>query len=421
MRNRLTVSFECKGAIKKFFNRDKFIVEYDTSIQEVPEEILLIPFLAAISPLAWANQTEIIVKTVDATYLSSLSKVRETLQKFYPQIRFIERIQPENVISPSVEASTKKLLLFSGGLDALTTFIRHRDENPILVSVHHAHFSEDTDNHAQNDERANISFRNLDNFSQVAKTENRSIVTNWIYVFDHFWLRLYVTKLSGENWYRRIMHGMTLCGLCAPLAYIEKANKIYIASSFTAEAQIPWGSHPDIDNNIEWTGTKVEHDSYELSRQEKIFLIADYLKSNPGVVIAACNQELNNVGTGKNCSRCEKCSRTILGLELAGVDPNNHGFSVDAETFAYIKKSLQEHTWRFGDDEVFMWTDLKKHASNNREFAHHEAKVLIDWLKDTDIASLRGKPDRSRRADLFFRLLPYPIFKLAEKIYMKLF
>lgn len=416
--NQLRVSFDCKGQIRKFFIKNKFIAEYDTPVEKVPEAILIIPFLATISPIAWANQAEVFVETVDATFLSSLNLIRKTLQKFYPQMKFTGNIKAENVVSPCVEARTRRMMLFSGGIDSLTTFIRHQDENPILVSVQETDFLTNTKEKAQNIEQMNItmniSSKYLEDFSSTTKSENRIIVSNFISVPDNYMLGIYRKQLSG-GWYTRVMHGLAFTGLCAPLAYIEKVDKLYIASSFTADAQIPWGSHPDIDNNTKWTGTRVEHDGYELSRQDKIFLIADYIE-NKGLQIRSCS---SGSKLDENCSRCEKCSRTILGLELAGVDPNKHGFSVDAETFSYIKKNLLNRTWRFGDDEVYMWTNLQKYASNAKEIPHHEARALIDWLRNVDVESLRVKPSRSRLADPFFKMLPYPIFKLVKKPYIK--
>lgn len=418
--NQLRVSFDCKGQIRKFFIENKFIAEYDIPVEKVPEAILIIPFLATISPIAWANQAEVLVETVDATFLSSLNLVKKTLQKFYPQMKFTGNIKAENVLSPCVEARTRRMMLFSGGIDSLTTFIRHQDENPILASVQETDFLKNTKEKAQNIGQTNItmniSSKYLEDFSSTTKSENRIIVSNFISVPDNCMLGIYQKQLSG-GWYTRVMHGLAFTGLCAPLAYIEKVDKLYIASSFTADTQIPWGSHPDIDNNIKWTGTRVEHDGYELSRQDKIFLIADYIKNKkpePQIRVCQSGSKLD-----ENCSRCEKCSRTILGLELAGVDPNKHGFSVDAETFSYIKKNLEDRTWRFGDGQVYVWTDLQKHASNAKEIPHHEARALIDWLRNLDVESLRVKPSRPKLADPFFKMLPYPIYKLAKKPYNK--
>jgi hypothetical protein len=422
--NRLAVSFDCKGQISKFFISNKFIAEYDTSVEDVPEPILIIPFLATIFPITCANQAEVFVETVDATFLSSLNLIKNTLQKFYPEIRFTGNVQAENVVSPCIQTRRRQMLLFSGGIDSLTSFIRHQDEHPILVSIQEKNFSTNTKGKTQDLTRFNISMhispKNLEVFSTITKSENRIIRSNWIFLLDNFWLKIYQNALSGENWYRKVMHGLAFAGLCAPLAYVENIDKLYIASSFTPNAEIPWGSHPDIDNNIRWTGTKVEHDGYELCRQDKIFIVADYLRDKPGLQICSCTNEKERTVLGKNCSHCEKCCRTILGLELAGVDPNKYGFCVEAGIFSHMKKKIEDRTWPFKDDELYMWKDLQKHASSAEELPHPEARELINWLRNVHIESLKFKPGRSRRVDTLFKILPYPIFKLAERIYIKL-
>lgn len=426
--NRLKISFNCKGQIRKFFINNEFIAEYDASIKEVPEEILIIPFLATIAPIAWANNAEVFVKTVDATFLSSLNFVKATLQNFYPKMKFRGNIQAENIRSPVVKAPTRHMMLFSGGIDSIATFVIHQNENPILVSVQEKDFHEETTAQADNMGRMNISMKissnHLEEFSSATKCENRIIVSNWIFLPDNFMLGIYQEELSGD-WYTRVMHGLAFSGLCAPLTYIEKVSKLYIASSCTAEVKIPWGSHLNIDNNIKWTGTRVCHDGYELSRQEKLFFISNFIK-NKEVALQVCPytnkgiKKILNNNTGKNCNLCEKCSRTILGLELAGVDPNKHGFSLDEGTFSRIKKNLEDRTWGFGDGEVYMWADLQKHANKVDNLPHNEVRPLIEWLRSIDVESLRVEPGRSRGADFLFKLLPYPLFKLVKKIYIRL-
>jgi len=422
--NRLIVDFECKGKIKKFFNITKFIAEYDASIEGVPEAVLIIPFLSTIAPIAWANQADVFVESVDATFLSSLDSVKETLQKFYPKIKFSGKIQAKRIESPHVKTRTRRMALFSGGLDSLTTFIRHEDENPILVSIQDVNFTSRNWSKRES-EWMNISFATLEKMFNSLKSEKRVIRSNWMFVPDLFMLGIFAEELSGD-WYTRVMHGLAFIGLCAPLTYIEKVDKLYIASSYTADAKIPWGSHPDIDNNIEWTGTKVQHDGYELSRQNKMFLFSDYIRRKKlNLQFSSCtdilSRKLFSPGVGKNCNHCEKCSRTILGLELAGLDPNEHGFSIDEQTFPRIKRNLEGRVWQFGDDEVYMWTDLQKHARNVKEIRHQEAKVFIEWLNGVDVKSLRCRVVKKRRSDLLLMALPYPILRLAEKMYMVVF
>lgn len=43
----LAIDFECRGNISEFLQTNQFYADYDTSIQAVPEEILVMPFLAA--------------------------------------------------------------------------------------------------------------------------------------------------------------------------------------------------------------------------------------------------------------------------------------------------------------------------------------------------------------------------------------
>jgi len=435
--SRLTVSFDCKGRIKKFFYDNKFIAEYDTSVEEIPEATLVIPFLATIAPIAWVNQAEVFVETVDETFLSSLDHIRETLQKFYPQLKFGGKIQAEKIVSPHVNTRTRRMALFSGGVDSWATFIRHQDENPILVSVQDVRFTAPNRPSRYHD-LMNVSSDYLKRAFGSVKPENRIIRSNLEYVPRLFMLDMLLIsakEISG-NWYQGVMHGLALTGLCAPLTYLEKVDKLYIASSFTADAQLPWGSHPEIDNKIEWTGTRVEHDGYELSRQDKLFLIADYImRKDSKLQICTCIDNLArkrfNIGVGKNCNQCEKCSRTILGLEIAGIDPNEHGFSTDAQTFSRMRKNIEDGTWRFGDDERYMWIDLQKHASNAREIPHYEARILIEWLRKIDVKSLKSSAYRNkslryrfiRKTRLFPLLmaLPYPILQLMRKFFGAVF
>lgn len=252
-----------------------------------------------------------------------------------------------------------------------------------------------------------------------AKPEIRMIKSNWMFVPNFFSLRIFEQKTLG-SWYLRVMHGLAFLGLCAPLTFVESADKLYIASSHIAGVNVPCGSHPDIDNNVRWTGTSVEHDGYELSRQEKVFLIADYIRKNePGLQIIACNDfnSRSRVGIGRNCNRCEKCYRTILGLEIAGIDPNKHGFSVNGETFLQMRKKIETRAWHFGFDEVYMWSDLQKHGNNARLVPHQEAQVFLDWFRKINVDCLSSKVTTIMLIDQRLMRFPYPVLKLIEKLY----
>jgi hypothetical protein len=408
--DRLTISFSCKGQIKNFFVQNKFFVEYNTSIEGTPEAILIIPFLASICPIAWANQADVFVETMDETFLHSLGHVQKTLQKFYPQMKFGGKIYAKKIVTPHIDVQKNSMMLFSGGIDALLTYFRHQAENLILVRIH------GIDIDLNNREAWNRFIGHIQAFSRITSSPLRIVRCNLMTIPDWLMLREYHPKLSGD-WVGRVMHGLAFLGICAPLTYMDKVGKLYLASSFTDSVQIPWGSHPEIDNYVRWTGTNSIHDGYELSRQEKVEYLADYLKNkNPELFIRACNESRSD----KNCSKCEKCSRTILGLELAGINPNKHGFAVHSDTFLRIKRNLAKRKWGFGDDEEFMWTDLQQHASRNRDLPHPQARVLIDWLLKVNVKTLRAPPPKPARFIPFFKYLPYTICRLTKRIYIAL-
>jgi len=136
--NRLTVHFECTGALKKFFKQNLFFAEYNIPIEDVPESILVIPFLGTVCPVAWANNATVYIDTVDESFLYALQKVKATIQRFYPKVQFRGNIQVKKIVKLEVVANSRSMMLFSGGLDSLTTYVRHQTENPILVSIHGA-------------------------------------------------------------------------------------------------------------------------------------------------------------------------------------------------------------------------------------------------------------------------------------------
>ncbi|TRZ81149.1 hypothetical protein D4R86_03165 [bacterium] len=412
--NVLRVHFKCDGQIRKFFEKNVFFVEYDTSIEDVPEAFLVIPCLATVCSIAWAGGADVYVKTVDENFLHALGVVKKTFQKFYPEVGFGGSIHADNIVTPDVGVRSKSMMLFSGGADSLTTYIRHRTENPVLVCVHGA------DVELTNREAWNTVMETSQEFADQTGSKLRTIQSNFRSILHELMIATYYENCISHSWWGGVMHGLSLLGLCAPLTYIDKIGKLYIASTYTKEFPEPWGSHPDIDNNVKWTGTTVLHDGYELSRQEKLNAIAEYIKaSGHKFVIRACWESEKNA----NCSICEKCSRTILGLELAGIDPNEYGYEVNANTFSAMKKKIENGEWYNREGVRFMWEDIQHHALSDQDLPHSEAKELIDWLVTVDLGALKTKPEKSTFPNyhvLYRKYLPYSLYKVGRNIATKI-
>lgn len=74
----------------------------------------------------------------------------------------------------------------------------------------------------------------------------------------------------------------------------------------------PWGSHPLLDPNYSSGKLRLRHEGLNLSRLDKIRLIAGWDVALQNIKVCAPNFP------GSNCGKCEKCIRTQLGLLAVG-------------------------------------------------------------------------------------------------------
>ena len=198
---------------------------------------------------------------------------------------------------------------FSGGLDSRYTLEKNLGRITHLVLV------EGFDRSLE----AKIPWQNaLDNGRAAAEELGRSLIvvsTN---------ARTSVLRACGElgrrmgrfprDFYRRDYHGSLLVavGLCLhPLL-----SELLIPASDPWEELVPWGSHPELDTSWNTRILRFEHDGCEASRIEKVKRLAAWRPESLRS-LSVC-QDIDRP-TSKNCSRCEKCLRTLSALRLSGV------------------------------------------------------------------------------------------------------
>ena len=425
------------GALRRFFSGDPFVADYDVDLADVPESVAVIPVLAHVCPVAWANGATVRAPAVDAEFLESLREVGNVLVDMYPAFMEGGRIEVgeavENVTPPSrpaesadvpqtdggsvatggdaTPADTDAAVLFSGGVDSLSTYIRHREESPALVSVQGWVLKRDQP------ERWERVWRGIERFADTHGVESHAISSNMLEFLHTPMLQAHYKRYVDGAWYSSVGHGLGMLGLCAPLAYARGHGTVYMAATHTAAFGDPWGSHPRIDDRVRWTGTRAVHDGYELSRQEKLELIADYVREGEeDLTLRTCIY----ADDGDNCGECEKCYRTAAGLVLAGLDPNEFGYDVDGGTFVDARRDLEAGRFALGEDERFMWRDIRDHVPDDGEYPWPEAEAFFDWLRRADLDDLvdrGGTPlgDRIVRAGM--RHTPYPVYARVYSMY----
>ncbi|UCF85092.1 MAG: hypothetical protein JSV50_05520 [Desulfobacteraceae bacterium] len=104
-------------------------------------------------------------------------------------------------------------------------------------------------------------------------------------------------------------------------AFDSRLNLVYIASSYDIANLAPCGSHPLLDPEYSSFDLRIKHRDLELSRLDKLRLIADW-----DVAFHNFRVCLANVKDRLNCGKCEKCVRTMTELLAIGALHKTNAF-----------------------------------------------------------------------------------------------
>ena len=70
--NRIDYEYNINGECSKYFNlEEKFFVEYDFNVEDIPNGIAIIPFLCNILPISWIFNATITVDEIDSDFYYS--------------------------------------------------------------------------------------------------------------------------------------------------------------------------------------------------------------------------------------------------------------------------------------------------------------------------------------------------------------
>jgi hypothetical protein len=441
----LEATVEYSRDLRRFFADDRFFVEYEVDVTDVHPGIRAIPVLAHVCPVAWTQGATVRTPVVDGQYLDSLRTVRAVLAKMYPS--FVEGgaieartvaptpDDPEATAGPAASVTdggtatggqtadqarpqaTDAATLFTGGIDSLTTYVRHRGEQPALVNVQGWVIGIDED------ERWQCTREHIDDYGRRFDVPTQFVRSNMLDFLDWRLLIAHFSPYHDGGWYSAVAGGLGLTGLAAPLCAAAGYRDLYVPATAWPEMTppsvvdhwdgpgMPWGSHPDIENNVAWRGTTVTHDGFELSRQERVATIAEYARTaDDAVPVRSCADS----ATATNCNECEKCFRTAAGLALAGVDPNDHGFEMGPADFERARRKLAAGEWIRNEHHANYWQDMRA-FDPPAESPVDGAREFHEWLAtfDAEAAAPTGRSLRKRATCAALRHVPYPLYQFV--------
>jgi hypothetical protein len=232
-------------------------------------------------------------RPISSTYCKGLQHIGAIFQQWFGFAPLPVPSAPAAIPS-NTQTGTRVGSFFSGGADSLFTLLRHLEEITDLILVvgmdiplSDARQTEVTVHAAR---QVAIAFgKNL----VVVRTNLRASV-----------------ERAHLDWGAQA-HGSVM----AAVGHLFAADfrKIYIASSHTYQGLFPWGSHPVVDHHWSSERLQFEHDGCDLTRVQKIQLIAE----SPAALSAlrVCWMSSNGV---YNCGVCSKCVRTMISLTAIG-------------------------------------------------------------------------------------------------------
>jgi hypothetical protein len=388
--------------------------EYDRPVEGVPEQLAIIPAVSHLAPLAWAMDATLAVPVLDRTFHRQLPLVKDALAEMFTRMDFRGRIDVDEVVDTESESEPGAAMsLFSGGVDALHTALRHRDEHLTLVNIRGIDVRTSNESSWRRVRERTTGFARAQGLrTAFVKTNAREAVNE----------RRLSRRFDGaiRHWWT-VSIGLGLLGITAPLTYVTGSSTVYIASGVTESFENPIGYHPTIDNHVGWSTVTCVHDGFGVGRPEKQRLIGEQA---PGQELLVCLS--GSDGDGRNCSWCEKCLRTIVGFLVVGVDPRKHGFRVDERSLSNLRESMGGGALTFGGDATDYWKDVQRAIGTTPAYDLEGSAELFAWLRGVDLDVVRRRWEdrtrlRRRVRSVLGPLVPERFRRTARRLYGRVF
>lgn len=381
--NLVNYHFSVSEGLKSYFNTNYMFVEYEENICDVPSSILTIAFINTLAGFVWMSDSVLFVDEIDETYYQSFKHIKQAFHELHHYVPLKGLVVPSKIVSNKIPASEKHILLFGGGVDCHSSFLRHKDNIPFILNISGWLKSRDEQDDVDESDK-----RQTAEYAASMGIKALHVRSNFASLFNHNRIDKTFTRpiVHSSYWYA-FLHPMAFISIAAPLAWKHGISSIMIASSFTkGRVGVKCASYITTDSEFRFaTNGSTFHDGFELDRQDKVALIVDYQKkTGKPYKMQACS--FND----HNCCECEKCFRTIVELVAENANPRNFGFD--------IQGSLRNHWMRIVERDIALWGPNKENyyykvaAHKMRSnYASIQNKEFVDWFLSCDFFAMKEK------------------------------
>ncbi len=394
---------------RKYFKSRYIFFHYPgLDLREISSSILAAPGIASIAPIIWVGGLKLYVDEIDSTLLEGLDKAREGFANLYPTVSFSGEIVPRVEVHNSVDKRGEGLL-FSGGVDSMSSYILHQSSISTLAMVRGADVP-------LSGLRKWFLVKNV--YSRFARRENvalRYVATNIRDAVNESYLNTVFGRLSMDgSWWGGFWHGIVLISTMAPITFADKIGTIYLASSAPRYRVYSWGSHPSIDEHIRWGNIKVVHDCVKYPRHLKVrYFIKRYIaETGRYLPIRSCWKK----SRGLNCGRCEKCYRTMISLLIEGIDPAKVGFPIDSHTLRSLRRMIATKKFRIPRSLLETWLEILYFIPNTYSEIPdiYGSREFLYWLKRYSIIDIVETGRRPSIASFIKRYITSSIYPYVK-------
>ena len=247
---------------------------------------------ALLIPANQAGRPLVLEGAVDATWLENMRRLQEVIEPWW---NHPPREVRASCVPPASPAAATGLC-FSGGVDSFYSLLRREPRVDCLVSV------VGYDMTVHDAPRVAAFERTLAAVAEAVGVASVLIRTN---LREH-------PLVAATSWER------AFGGALAAVGYFGASTlgRLVIPSSFPAHYSLPYGTHPRIDPL--WSSSRLEVEEHGGAhwRFDKLRAVADEPLVQEHLRVCWENRAAHG-----NCSRCEKCLRTLLTLEAIGRRP----------------------------------------------------------------------------------------------------
>ncbi|MCE1253733.1 MAG: hypothetical protein LWX83_09320 [Anaerolineae bacterium] len=261
-------------------------------------------FAVSLLPLAMVlNETMVLEGAISPRLLWGLTEYQKAFTAWYPEQFSLIQIRSDE-ISPLSETMFGKstAALFSGGVDSCFTLMSHLpDQQPDeRFQIKYAFFVHGFD----------IPLQDLTDFKETAAVFEKQLNPLGVKLIT-CQTNLHYFSTGFIKW--DIAHGAPAIGV--GLGLDKLVSHWLVPSSWHISDCEPWGSAPILDY---WLSSEsfqaIEHGT-PYSRFERTEAISNWAPAQEMLRVCTCRDKRKGVF---NCSRCEKCIRTMVMLKLTG-------------------------------------------------------------------------------------------------------